>query len=1068
MGDKAHQVIKGVKITPRNAAALRFPQWRESQAFGGWIFSASVQIGYSNAPTEIKMEIVLENEGEDLNSLTPKDFDIKDEYLKCGAGVGGVENEAVFDISLGGKTFTDFILHDYALNLTPEQKTLSVVFKDYSVILDKIYVGLLKRHGGKYYSVDNIMGTFPVACPTCDFNIIIENGTIYRDIAFASYVGINGSVYNNLTSNNLYSAWTNLGETVLSPTFDLNGGYLILGTEEMYESKCEEMPNVSYTFKALLNSLIARGFKFSGAFNEGLANNPIYKQTHAGTLREVLNNWASDLGLQFYIDGRTFVGINLNQEINIKALTEIADPKSFLGAAFSNSNIALGTYNESASLANTYRQSVIVSNTNQRRKQQESFSIKNFVKLQPMHPLDFLVPKSDKDIANSFGTSDVQQVIAGLQNRTFDEIDTAMALAKYDEDLRNIYVGQKIRQSHESAWSAGASKIKDGQIDEQRYASALGFEILTKIKDVNAKATVLEAYLGENDKAVTFHPDFYDIYLGYYYQSAHQEIIAFEREAANSMYKYGVLNIGTTPNPPYIQEDINTFKTSNDEYYLERGGLVVQVKNSFEPSASTYYDFSEAPYSNLFPKKAFYPGGFPYDLLYVAQLENEWGTTDEEFKSGIYDPLVPNCDKVFGSTPSLQALNKYDFQEDIPKKQSWDLKLFAPTFYSDLSKIYQKSINEIAELGEDTQDEVNTMLMGLDGKYRKDCKKLHICIIPNTRTHPNIRVTFEKKGYYDAVNTVVANSINKKLEEAQKNVQTQPPIDTCDESPTTQICASVMNCQKADDSASLYVGWPTYYFSSGTQEFLNGTPNQTIPEDYNQGSLGKDARSLTVSVVRNPVKNLDGAGTDGSYFYTQLLDEDLDYRHQSYSSSVKIVYPVCNHPKDYNLEYIGVLNADVSKTLKIPSSLEIYGEPVNTRDNNTTSLKIINQTMPNDIKTLINPESMQPIKYTLMVTGNRVQAISNIADYYRIISSLNSYQSTAPTKTVDFSVIGSPDLLGSLSSYLDPSKGLNSINISIKDQGVETQLSFSSKPPTLPKQESLINSIGPRMALFTI
>ena len=181
----------------------------------------------------------------------------------------------------------------------------------------------------------------------------------------------------------------------------------------------------------------------------------------------------------------------------------------------------------------------------------------------------------------------------------------------------------------------------------------------------------------------------------------------------------------------------------------------------------------------------------------MAQLDNEWGTTQDEFKSGIYDPLVPNCDKVFENTPSLQTIINYrQYTDEAPKKQSWDLKIFTPTFYPDLSKLYE-SVNEISDLNQTTEDEVNTTLAGLDGKYRKDCKKLHICIIPNTKTHPNIRVTFDKNGYYDSVNKVVADSINKKLDKAQEEVKksSQLPKDICDISPTSEACASITNCQ---------------------------------------------------------------------------------------------------------------------------------------------------------------------------------------------------------------------------------------------------------------------------------
>jgi hypothetical protein len=1087
MPDGAHQKIQGVKVTPKNASTKRFPQWGVSEAFGGWIFSSNVQVGFSDAPTEIKLDIVLENDAQDLNSLIPKTFDIGPDDLRCDAGAGGSQNEHLFDISIGGTVFGDFILSDYSISLAPEQKTLSVVFKDYSIILDKIYVGLLKRQGAAIFRIFNAKGYFPVACPECDFRITVGNGTLYRDIAYGSYVGINGKIYDNFPfALSLYDAWGNLGSQKLSPSFDLNGGYLILGTEEMYENQCEDLPTISYTFRDLINSLSARGFSFEGVFYEGLANNPYYKQTYIGSLREVLNNWASDLGFQFYASGKTLKGINLNKEIDIKDIVNIVDPKSTLGKSFDGKNIAIGSYTESNTLNNTYRQAVIVSNTSQRSKREESFDIKNFVKLIPMHPLDFLVPNyttyvnSDhgifsqsyfgRYIANRFGTSDVNKTILALQDRTFDEIDTAMALAKYDDVLRDIYVGQKLREAHETRYNIASSPltVSGAAKDEQKYSNALGFSLVSKITDLNAKSLILDTYLGENNKEVSYHPDFYDVYLGYYYQDAHKEIVDFEKNAADSMYKYATVNRGTIPDVPFVQEDISTFKNSNDEYYIQKAGLTIQVKNTFQPSAEKYGDLSEAPYYNLLPNRV---TPFEHEKLYVASIENEWGTLSEDFKSGIYDPLIPNCDKSFNNIASIHQLSEYgNYADEIPKKQAWDLKIFAPTFWPDLSKVYTQ-VAQISELSPQTEDELNISYAGLDGKYRKDCKKMHICIIPNTKTHPNIRVSFEKKGYYSSVNKQLANQINKRLEKAQKdanNAINKHP-DICDVSAIQTACNQIISCENQDNSANLYIGWPTYYFSSGSGQFLTGVPGSVAPSDYNQGSLGKDARTLTVNVTRNPIPGIDGQGSDGSYFYSQVLLEDIDARLQTVSSSATIVYPVCNDPIDYSLSYIGVLDAQVKKDLKVPSSWDIYGAPVNISENNTLTSKIINQTLPNDIKSIINPETMKPVRFTIVNTGNGSQVLSSVFDYYNIVSSLNSYHSTFPNKTVEFSVIGSPNLLDStMSGYIDPAKGLNNFNMTIKDQGVETSFSFSNKPPVLPKQELIINSIGPRMSTFTV
>jgi hypothetical protein len=197
----AFQALQGIRITPRGSYNLtRFSNgfegqsWPTAFAFGGWVYDASCDIGFSANPTEIKLNIVLEASDREQVSAV---FDIKTEDLRCDAGDGGDEN--VFDINFNGVNFTNFLLYSYDISIEGGSKILSVQFKDYSLVLDKIYVGLLKRQGNKFVHSAVSTVEFPVACPDCTLNgsSFIQRGQAFRDINYGCYVGINGQTYDN-------------------------------------------------------------------------------------------------------------------------------------------------------------------------------------------------------------------------------------------------------------------------------------------------------------------------------------------------------------------------------------------------------------------------------------------------------------------------------------------------------------------------------------------------------------------------------------------------------------------------------------------------------------------------------------------------------------------------------------------------------------------------------------------------------------------------------------------------------------------------------------------------------
>ena len=136
-----YQKLQGVRITPKGIKNRFVKQnWGVAEAFGGWIFNADCSIGFSDKPTEINLKIVLESDS-NINLSIPQTFDISKDDLKCSAEEGGSANESLLDIDFNGVKFTDFVLFSYSLDIQPQQKTLSVSFQDYSVLLNKIYIG---------------------------------------------------------------------------------------------------------------------------------------------------------------------------------------------------------------------------------------------------------------------------------------------------------------------------------------------------------------------------------------------------------------------------------------------------------------------------------------------------------------------------------------------------------------------------------------------------------------------------------------------------------------------------------------------------------------------------------------------------------------------------------------------------------------------------------------------------------------------------------------------------------------------------------------------------------------
>jgi hypothetical protein len=1067
----AYQLLKGIQVTPKGTYnTTRFSNtfqgnaWPTSYAFGGWIYNASSEIGFSNQPSEIKLNIVLETI--DRPQTAPA-FNIQNSDLKCDAGNGADEN--LYDIDFNGILFTDFILYSYDISIENNSKILTVVFKDYSIILDKIYVGLLKRQGNKHVYVATSLIQFPVNCPDCMLagDSFTQMGSTLRDINYGSYVGINGGIFDNFAGlpvgGNIYRQWEKLFQApVAKPKFDLNGGYLIIGTEDVSEEKCGDLANISYNFNQLLASLRIRGFLFEGAFPITINDSDfIYRQNYIGTLREVLQQWCSDLGYDFYCEGKRFIGINIDKALDITKVTDIADPTTELGANFAlNANSAIISYKENNSINNTFKQSVITANNRPRQTKTHSKNPKRYVGFLPLHPIDFNSPSTTiinrqdafgntfKDVAriNSFklNSPDLNKTLYQLDNRTFKDVDTSIALSHYDSDLRDIYCQDRALYGETLA------------IREANF-KALGMFPLIEITDSNEKSIAIEATLSSNDEISNICLDsrFYKVYIGYYYPKFKEDTTSWEQQAASDMYKFGAITKGLIRGLPYMPSNVIQDTSPNVGLYGSYGVSLTRIKHSYEPNAKQFYDLYEAPFKDIILYSGLKNTGDYFSLdLYIGEISNDWGTTPESFKRDLTYKLSDACVDEYQQDESYTQINF-----NIDKRfQDWKLALFKPQIIVDIKTFFDDFAGEFAKISGQASkvDRTIAKYYDLQNISRNTCSKLHIFVLTDTRQHPNIYVEFKPRDR-EFVNGVVLSKYLENEREAIKRRAETRTLSTCDKSLLQEMCDGLLT-----SNANVFKTDPK--FACALQDEYNA-----FEEGFDISYLSSpNSRGLDIKIIKNPTKGnssdklqalFKNGDANGDLYYIDTIEDFLSFQQQQVSMT--IVYPISVEASD-NIYYKGILTSDVEVEHRSPEIVEIFGEPINTTNNSAAGIKIINNNIDPDLQPQLDPFSSRFVSYITVVTGDS-QIITTVSGYHNFIKQLNNYQATGVSKSIELSLAGTPDFFGSFKNYLKPIYGLNKMSIGVTDNGVVTSLSYADKPPQPPKQESILNKISPRI-----
>ena len=1067
-------------------------------AFGGWIYNFSYELGNSQTPGSISLDIALDSQ---TNGSNP-DFAIS--HVDLDASSAGK-----WQIDFGGKVFEEMYLVSYDIKGDGDSKSLKVVFKDFGMVLDKIHVALFKRHDYHVELAKTLAANVTVAayCPDCSVSagLFSQSATVYREIDTANYFYKNGSYKDNFRAplsclttivntpmmrpapntaglggfwpqqvlNTGTSLYTLNQITVTMPacgaslpekifTFkgrhipisipakrtelasdyftnpligpmqlggmDIDGGTIVLGTEEFNEKQCSNLPNVSYSFLELIVGIVNSGLKvryrtsgnalsalistYSQAYHNEIVKNINYFNNYHGTLREVLNNWCSDFGIDFYVDNDTLVFYNMNKtkaDFTLLQFDKIPVPTSTQGTSFnSNTDTAITNYGESCTVEDNYLSALVVSDLRPRNISTESKVVARGATFTSLHPLDFLY---------GVGNANYNSTTHWWDGRILGFISNCAAIGRYNGNLRDIFAAIEISQDPTTA-------------SRQSYNSFAftPYVFLNEATDSALKQQLLEKFFNskgsDNVQNYFNNSNYFEIIVGIRAEEQAEEILEWERLIADNMYKYGLLTNGNIDTYPYLSEDFTQGPLNNAGLYDTNGLKILKVKNDTTPPSQRYADASEFPLKELLKtaNESHYYFGLrqAYAAGFIADLGNEWGTEVDEFNRNMTIHSQGNCNNFSQGNTLLGSSTQL---------QSFQLSDFKPSFNDLSADIIDELEGPLKTVMANNPSSFN-LLQGLLLKRNPTkgisiiCPKLQVMIVPKGN-HPNCRVVF---GFGGAVNRKMQDKVAKYQQDFVKEKNKQFPKTVCDIDLQKSVCDTL--CVD-----------PSFY------DNLN----------FNVGFTNFNARAITVSVTSNPTANslaggsndfkLDGLGR------LQVKNANEDFPLFTTTTKTQtIIYPV-------NGPYQGLITQNVEVQTRSPEVIKIKNKLWGGTPKNVTKIAFINEEILQDVKNLILDPSMngQLIKPVFDRLGNQLKTMD---DYFLLIESLQrEAEKTDQTISCTVEVAGNIlTILGAGHVLLDQSRGfLKSLSLTMTQNGFISKITVSSAGKKVPKKEAFIN-----------
>ncbi len=551
------ETISSIRVVSSSKSNETIDQ-KKGLLFGGYGYSADVQAnngdGYS-----ISIKVISKNGKYDISS---KDLNVKKDGAK--------------NITIGNFTFYDFYLISYSIDKEVENSILTLNYKDKSIFMDKVFIGLFNYHYGNSFDKKKQSDGIFNDITTAYFNYKCNNEAngikqayLTRFLNRVRTLNASDSIY----KNNLSKFPSSLPEYLKSDAFfcnyeytttGVNGGYIILGREELNEENCS-LPEVSYCFKDLTSALAYAKIPGIVDFNLGDQHEiyRILRRKYFGSLRNVLDQWGGDLGFKFYYQPKIdFYTKNygtpdiapkkeiVEEGIKLINLTSTSQTLINLKKIIDNKNVqsVIENLTESASLEGTRKTNVVT--PIRREARTFSFSSSRILNktAQPL-ALNFL--------PNFYGNSpsSLATIIGGT-------------LSVYDPQLRDLF------HLHNGNIAAmGISNIFDLTGNSSSYPLI--------IKNMDFKLLFASSVGGVSSTNLLANIDDYIIYLAIYDEARHNVIKEWEKAVMTEYYgKYYM-----TPSPNKSNTDCG-------------GSYISSVSYSTNPPSESYIA-NELPFSNL-------------------------------------------------------------------------------------------------------------------------------------------------------------------------------------------------------------------------------------------------------------------------------------------------------------------------------------------------------------------------------------------------------------------------------------------------------------------------------------
>ena len=1022
------------------------------KAYGGFIYSSNVSIGNSSSPTTMTINVVHEKGvTEEIKTAIKKDID--ELNLK--------------KITIGDLDPIFMHLIKYEVRKNSGSSVLTLEYTDGSIILDKIFVGLVNRHASanrglkdkqgnikneehsiKEYK-DGITSTeatieMSVNCLKCDGSDDFEEKTAKSDgIYNSSGQKIKDSRNKDLppikrtidhaSPIDALSTSTNANYFFVPQSKDVfkkNGGVIILGRENFVENSCD-VPDVDYTFHDLLESFKA-GF-ISLKEKDGVPTltdktyendySP-YRRDYSGTLREVLNSWCSDFGYTFtwniYKESPEIVGINLTTSLD--SLQKIKEKVNGIKSADAENAVVESTV-ESYSKEGTYKQSYVsqyIKGAKVKEKNQKKYAPKMFYNL----PVELIMSPNE------------------WNNRSLSRFVAHAALAKYSPTVRtSVLWGEKEYNTLGFFGVNGGSSLT--QLSEEQRASILSEWNFSEVDEIRAD-------YGDN----------FQMYLGLYNEDTQKHWEGLDAEIASGFI--GRYYFRPVLNGELDEKGCITRAAFNHATQMVGGGNV------------QLYDWKSSHSCMSFPYAKFIRNVFTHqDRLgaILPYLRNSLGA--DNLKQDAYPPGFLKSDGAGNIDPAFQnesnIVNEsfnykngiwifereagWGTHEDAVRDQFEFLKGTSKVdhlrqTYKELAGrsliIYQNLIKKTggvaAEVnnGDSSQNYRPVLIIGPPPGRAMNCYTTLMSDHFTPKTYDDARLD---KRYFDMVtanyNEVVSLSVQDAGSSAtQAKATAQECLTICEENLTESICGT---CNIDNEVNRPYVGFTKFaaYDQTPTGDII---PKGTISEYFN------------VYAPMRPDRAKTGA-----------------------RASARIILPSMQ-------DYQGYLELNSNTRVTVEGSKNVFGSvlPIDNNsksdkyENKTLAIKVVENNITNDVDEVVNPEAGQSI--IDMLVPKNLKTLSGKAsfksieplDYHEEIKNYftNQLDVSLPKEDFSFSLAGLNLKKAGLSEFILPEQGLTSMNINYGENGITTSLVFSTRPAVLPNPSIFMKRLGPKLNTF--